>query len=108
MADEKHPTRDITVLFDPFEVPPPRGVNLLVVTVGNVLTQSNWFDGALAWGYLPKVPQSVKDREMKKLLEKQQQERAYAENWYKERSMDPPAKDPEQPRGTQVPIHVPV
>lgn len=50
------------VLNDPLEKPAPRGVLLLVLNPGMVLHKAMWYDEALAWGPLPVVPQSVKDR----------------------------------------------
>ena len=62
-----HPAPDIKTakvaeLFDPLVHTPPVGAMLLVINPGGVLTKSTWYKGALAWGYLPKIPQSVKDR----------------------------------------------
>jgi len=59
---EKITTAQVTELFDPLIHPPPQGTTLLVINPGGVLTKSTWYDGAMAWGYLPKIPQSVKDR----------------------------------------------
>lgn len=59
---EKPPTAPVTELFDPLEHKPPKGVVLLVITEGNVLIKSQWFDGARAWGFLPQIPMSVKLR----------------------------------------------
>lgn len=55
-------TAPVAELLDPLINPPPKGVTLLVINPGGVLIKSTWFDGAIAWGYLPKIPQSVKDR----------------------------------------------
>jgi hypothetical protein len=55
-------TVPLVELFDPLINPPPVGATLLVINPGGVLTKSTWYKGALAWGYLPKIPQSVKDR----------------------------------------------
>ena len=55
-------TAEVTELFDPLIKPPPKGQTLLVINNGGVLIKSQWYDGALAWGYLPKIPKSVKDR----------------------------------------------
>ena len=62
MTQENPPTAQVTELFDPLITPAPKGETLLVITEGNVLIKSQWFDGARAWGYLPKIPQSVKLR----------------------------------------------
>lgn len=66
MSDPNHPTNPDWVLFDPEIVPPPPG-ELLVITPGGRCIPSPWFEGCLAWGYKPKIPQSVKDRQ--KLLQ---------------------------------------
>lgn len=58
----KPPTAPVTELFDPLIRPAPKGETLLVITEGNVLIKSQWYDGARAWGYLPQIPQSVKIR----------------------------------------------
>lgn len=58
----KPPTAPVTELFDPLITKPPKGETLLVITEGNVLIKSQWYDGARAWGYLPQIPQSVKNR----------------------------------------------
>lgn len=50
------------VLNDPEVTAPPTGVLLLVVNPGGVLHKSLWYEGAIAWGPLPTIPQSVKDR----------------------------------------------
>lgn len=62
MNDPKHPTNEEWELFDPQLCPPPMGVSLLIINEGGVLTVSPWYKGALAWGYKPKIPQTVKDR----------------------------------------------
>lgn len=49
-------------MFDPVDNPPPLGVSLLVLNQGGVLLISQWYPGALAWAYKPKVPLSVKQR----------------------------------------------
>lgn len=63
MSDPKHPTQPQTTLFDPDVDPPPRGVNLLLVNEGGVLIVGPWYPGAQAWGYKPRIPQSVKDKQ---------------------------------------------
>ena len=55
-------TAPVAELFDPEIHPPPRGTTLLVINQGGVLIKSTWFNGAMAWGYLPQIPQSVKNR----------------------------------------------
>lgn len=55
-------TEPVTELFDPLLKPAPRGTPLLLINEGGVLIKGQWYDGALAWGHFPKIPQSVKDR----------------------------------------------
>lgn len=55
-------TAPVTELFDPLVHEPPRGMMLLVINEGGVLIKSTWFPGALACGYLPQIPASVKAR----------------------------------------------
>ena len=62
MSDPKHPTNGEWELFDPQIYEPPTGVNLLLVNEGGVLIQGPWYKGALAWGYKPVLPKSVKDK----------------------------------------------
>jgi hypothetical protein len=71
MADPMHPTNGEWELFDPLVHPPPVGASLLVINPGGVLTISQWYEGALAWGRKPKVPATVKARLTK---QKQQSE----------------------------------
>lgn len=63
MADPMHPTNGEWELFDPLEYPPPRAASLLLINEGGVLTIGPWYDGCLAWGYKPKIPASVKQRQ---------------------------------------------
>lgn len=63
MSDPLHPTRPTTTLFDPLEHPPPKGVELLLINEGGVLIKGQWYEGALAWGYKPRIPDSVKARQ---------------------------------------------
>lgn len=56
-------TAPVCELFDPELHPPPRGVLLLVATVGNVLIKAQWSDGMIAWGPLPQIPETVKQRQ---------------------------------------------
>lgn len=62
------PTADVSELFDPLERKPPTGVQLLVVTRGGVLVKAPWASDCIAWGYLPRIPESVKQRQ-RELLE---------------------------------------
>ena len=62
MSDPKHPTNQGWELFDPLLRTPPRGVSLLLINNGGKLIVGPWYHGALAWGYNPSIPQSVKDR----------------------------------------------
>lgn len=62
MSDPKHPTNQTWELFDPATNPPPKGVSLLLINNGGVLIVGQWYSGALAWGYKPTIPQSVKDK----------------------------------------------
>lgn len=65
MSDPLHPTAQVTELFDPAVHTPPRGVNLLLINEGGCLIVGPWYEGAKAWGYKPRVPQSVKDKQWK-------------------------------------------
>jgi hypothetical protein len=69
MTDPLHPTNDDWELFDPEIYPPPQGVSLLLINNGGVLIIGQWYDGAIAWGYKPQIPATVKAR----LTQKQQQ-----------------------------------
>jgi hypothetical protein len=62
MSDPKHPTNPTWELYDPEVLPAPRGKDLLLINEGGVLIRGTWYDGALAWGFAPRIPQSVKDR----------------------------------------------
>jgi hypothetical protein len=59
-------TAEVTELFDPEIHPPPRGVMLLVTTPGGCTIKAKWFAGCIAWGYIPKLPESVKARQRAK------------------------------------------
>lgn len=72
MADIPVLTAEVSVCFDPEIDPPPRGETIWVVGPGNVGYKGLWYDGAIAWAYLPKLPQSVKAR-LRKLQEEQQE-----------------------------------
>lgn len=65
-SDPKYPTNSEWMMFDPEVQPPPKGVTLLVLSEGGVLLKHPWYEGAIAWAYLPAVPQSVKDRNGKR------------------------------------------
>jgi len=68
MSESAHliKTAPVTVLFDPLIYPPPAGTLLLVINEGGVLIKSHWYSGALAWGYLPQIPETVKQRNQRK------------------------------------------
>lgn len=57
-------TARVAELIDPEEQRPPAGVKLLVVTRGGVLSIGTWSADCLAWGYLPRIPESVKRRQI--------------------------------------------
>lgn len=59
-------TAKVAELLDPEIHPPPRGVQLLVVTRGGVVIKAPWAADCIAWGCLPKLPESVKARERAK------------------------------------------
>ncbi len=67
MSDHKHPTNKSWELFDPQLHPPPKGKSLLLINEGGVLIIGTWYDGALAWGYKPIIPNTVKQRANKPL-----------------------------------------
>lgn len=60
MSDPLHPTNINWELFDPRLQEPPRGVSLLLINEGGSLIIGHWYPGALAWGFKPKIPASVK------------------------------------------------
>lgn len=61
-------TAPVCELLDPELHPPPRGVLLQVVTIGGVLVRSQWSDAwGIAWGPIPKIPETVKQRQREKL-----------------------------------------
>ncbi len=62
MADPMHPTNGEWELFDPLLKPAPRGCSLLLINEGGVLIIGQWYEGALAWGYKPTIPATVKAR----------------------------------------------
>jgi len=53
----------MNVMFDPVVSPPPLGTTLIVRTKGGVPLVSPWFDGCVAWSYVPDLPESVRLRE---------------------------------------------
>ena len=59
-------TAPVSVLLDPVDHPPPRGVQLLCVTIGCVLVRSQWTGDMIAWAPLPRLPESVKQRQREK------------------------------------------
>lgn len=67
MSDPAHPTNPEWVLEDPLIKPAPLGVNLILVNEGGSLITGHWYEGAIAWGYKPKVPETVKARLTQKL-----------------------------------------
>lgn len=62
-----YPTSEVTELYDPDIHPPPTGQILQVVTPGGVLIKGFWFDGCLCWGYMPKIPATVKAKMIAKI-----------------------------------------
>lgn len=71
MTDNLHPTNRNWALFDPDLHPPPAGASLLLINEGGTLIIGQWYEGALAWGYKPVIPATVKAR----LTQKQKQQR---------------------------------
>lgn len=74
MADRNVLTAPVSVCFDPEVHPAPRGVTLWVVGPGGSGYKGHWYDGAIAWAYLPQLPESVKarlDQLAKQKLEKE-------------------------------------
>lgn len=67
MSDPKYPTNGEWVLEDPLIKPAPKGVNLILVNEGGSLITGQWYEGAIAWGFRPKVPETVKARLTQKL-----------------------------------------
>jgi hypothetical protein len=59
-------TAPVAELLDPEIHTPPKGVQLLVVTRGGVIIKAPWASDCIAWGYLPKLPESVKARQLAK------------------------------------------
>lgn len=60
--DPLNPTNQSWELFDPLEYAPPIGKSLLLINKGGVLMIGHWTPDAIAWGYKPKIPKSVKER----------------------------------------------
>ena len=52
---------------DPEKEPPPRGVMLLLYTIGGIVVRGQWLDNAgfLAWAPLPKVPDWLREKASK-------------------------------------------
>jgi hypothetical protein len=69
VVDNLHPTNREWALFDPEIEPPPAGVNLLLINEGGCLIIGPWYKGALAWGYKPVIPATVKTRVALRLVE---------------------------------------
>jgi hypothetical protein len=92
-----HPTNPRWVLFDPKEFPAPRGADLLLINEGGVLIRGQWYEGALAWGYKPVIPATVKAR----LTQKQKQSEVEDANKPTSGAMDPTAAGP-GPLGLQM------
>lgn len=63
MPDPIHPTNQDWELFDPEIHPPPKGRSLLLINKGGVLMVGQWDPNCIAWGYKPRIPQSVKDKD---------------------------------------------
>lgn len=57
-------TAPVAELLDPLTHAPPRGVQLLVVTRGGVLIKAPWSPDMIAWSPLPRLPESVKRRQV--------------------------------------------
>ena len=68
-------TAEVSVCFDPEIVPPPRGQTIWVVGPGNSGYKGLWYEGAIAWAHIPKLPASVKARQEQLLQEKLERER---------------------------------
>lgn len=74
MADRNVLTAPVSVCFDPEVRHAPRGVTLWVVGPGGSGYKGHWYEGAIAWAYLPQLPESVKarlDQLAKQKLEKE-------------------------------------
>ena len=56
-------TAPVAELLDPLTHTPPRGMQLLVVTRGGVLIKAPWAPDMIAWSPLPRLPESVKQRQ---------------------------------------------
>ena len=58
------PTAPATELFDADLFPPPKADKLVVYSKYGITTISTFQPGFhLAWGYMPKVPESVKQKQ---------------------------------------------
>ena len=76
MADPNVPTAEHWECFDPEIYPPPRGATLWVVNQGGSGYKGLFYEGAIAWAYLPRLPASVKARQDEKTRNQQLYERA--------------------------------
>lgn len=63
MSDPLHPTSLVTELYDPEIYPPPKSKMLLLINEGGKLIEGMWYEGAQAWGYKPRIPETVKARQ---------------------------------------------
>ncbi len=72
MSDPNIPTAQTVELIDAHIQPPPTGMRVQALTRGNILVSVVWTEDSIntfdAWMYHPKVPQSVKERQAKRLL----------------------------------------
>jgi hypothetical protein len=75
MADRNVLTAPVSVCFDPETHPAPRGVTLWVVGPGGSGYKGHWYEGAIAWAYLPQLPESVKARQDQRTKQQQENER---------------------------------
>lgn len=74
MSDPAVPTAEDWFCFDPLLKEAPKGKTLWVVNSGGSGHKGIWYPEAIAWAYLPKLPQSVKDRVDAIAKQKQQSE----------------------------------
>lgn len=82
MADANVLTAEVSVCFDPLLNPAPRGKTIWVVGPGGSGFKGHWFPEAIAWAYLPQVPESVKARQDQLQKEKQQREQDHGHTYY--------------------------
>jgi hypothetical protein len=90
-VDPKHPTNRLWELFDPEAHPPPRGASLLLINEGGSLIIGQWYEGALAWGFKPVIPATVKARRTKE--QQELRERNHASDKPKGGDVDPHLPD---------------